>query len=72
MRGDLVLEMTHPVVAVRCWRSDIGVRDAMDVRELAGTNAHEVAAVDIATMHEREIFIVALYYFFFLIMGVTG
>jgi len=53
MRVDvfLRLEVTHDVV----------VRDAMDVRVFDGTNANDdVAAVDMATMHERESFIVAI------------
>jgi len=53
MRVDvfLTLEVTHDVV----------VRDAMDVRVFDGTNANDdVAAVDMATMHERESFIVAI------------
>ena len=32
------------------------MRGAIDVRELDGTNANEVAAVDTATMQERESF----------------
>ena len=40
--------------------SDVLVRGASDVRELDGTNASEdVAAVDMATMQERESFMVA-------------
>lgn len=42
-----------------CWKLAADVRGADDLSEFDGTNAREVAAVDMATMHEREIFMMS-------------
>lgn len=39
-----------------CWKLAADVRGANDLSEFDGTNAKDVAAVDMATMHKREIF----------------